>query len=110
MAKTTWREKREEIQGKIAKAVKECYAEFIREGGNPKQCAGCPLGIECERYNKKVCLQRFAEGVVFGYQRRIFEAIDAKVQSIEDKVVGNGEVKSYVNGLKSAKTIIQQLD
>ncbi len=53
MAKTTWREKREEIQGKIRKAIKECYTEFIKNGGNPEQCAGCPLGVECEKYNKK---------------------------------------------------------
>lgn len=62
----------------------------------------------------KLCLQRFAEGVMLGYRQRIFEAIDAKVRKVESKpfLTGflAGEVKSYVNGLKSAKTIIQQLD
>lgn len=62
----------------------------------------------------KICLQRFAEGVMFGYRKRIFEAIDAKVQKIESKPFLTGfligEVKSYVNGLDAVKTIIQQLD
>ncbi len=62
----------------------------------------------------KLCLQRFAEGVMLGYRMRIFEAIDAKVRKIESKpfLTGflAGEVKSYINGLKSAKTIIEKLN
>lgn len=62
----------------------------------------------------KVCLQRFAEGVMLGYRQRIFEAIDAKVRKIESKpfLTGflTGEVKSYVNGLNAVKSIIQNLD
>ena len=58
----------------------------------------------------RVCLQKFAEGIMLGYRKRIFEAIDAKIQSIEDKVAITGEVNSYINGLNAVKTIIRKLD
>jgi len=52
MAKAIWKQKREELKLKMEKTVKECYEVFIHTG-DTAQCAGCPLGLECARYNKK---------------------------------------------------------
>jgi len=59
----------------------------------------------------KVCLQKFAEGVMLGYRRRIFEAIDARIK--ERKELGaiplTESQLSCLRGLMEAKEIIKRL-
>lgn len=61
----------------------------------------------------KICLQKFAEGVMLGYRIRIFEAIDKRIKEIENPPETLAEMltfdKNFINGLKSAKTIIENL-
>ncbi|MBA7601140.1 hypothetical protein ES703_08207 [subsurface metagenome] len=59
----------------------------------------------------KVCLQKFAEGVTFGYRHRVFEAIDARIK--ERKELGTLPLTesqlSCLRGLMEAREIIRRL-
>lgn len=61
----------------------------------------------------RVCLQKFAEGVMVGYRWRIFEAIDKRIKEIEKPPETLVEMlafdENFIHGLKEAKMIIKNL-
>lgn len=65
--------------------------------------------IEKVKEATRVCLQKFAEGVMLGYRNRIFEAIDGRVREIKTRTSATSAQTSYIIGLKEAKTIIENL-
>lgn len=57
----------------------------------------------------KICLRKFADGVMLGYRIRIFKAIDEVIEEVKTRTLKCSAQTDYINGLKEAKNIIEKL-